>query len=252
MDALIKNIEAGCKGHIQFLKKREDLYQVYAPIYYEDGDMVDVFIRPVKGNPAMFQLSDCCTTIMKLSYTYDINTPGKEAIFNRIILQSGVHEDDGEITVNGSIDQFFHGLMQMTGCQQKILNMRLWQRETVRSLFTQDLEQYIEEELSKYAPQKNVQPIEDYPIEVDFQLNYHGKTFYIFGIGNNDKAKTSAISLLELQKAGVNYISFVVHETLESLPLKTQIILAENADKQFPNLRHFRKNGEKSILRMAA
>jgi len=252
METLIEKIETGCKGHIQFLKKREDLYQVYVPIYYEDGDMVDVFIRPAKGHPGCVQISDCCTTFMKLSYTYDINTPSKEAILNRILSQSMVHEDNGELTLISTIDQFFHSLMQITGCQQKILNMRLWKRETVRSLFTQDLEKYIEKELAKYTPLKNVQPIEDYPVEVDYQLNYHGKIFYIFGIGNNDKAKTSAISLLELQKASVNYIGFVVHETLESLPMKTQIILAENADKQFPSLGHFRKNGEKSILRMAA
>jgi len=253
MKELIKKIEQGCKGQIRFQQKRPDLYQVYLPVYYEDGDMIDVFISSDDKNNDFVRIKDCGTTLMKLSYTYDINTPAKETIFNKIINQSGIHEKNGELFLESEIDQLFNGLMQITGCQQKILNMRMWQRETVRSLFLQDLEKYIDTEMSQYNVKKDVCPLPDYPvIEVDYEMQYHGKTFYVFGVNSKDKAKNSAIALLEFQKVGLQYIGMIIHESIDQLSRKDQMYLTQNADKQFINLDHFFKEGNSFIKRVAA
>jgi hypothetical protein len=159
----------------------------------------------------------------------------------------------GALFLESEIDQLFHSLMQITGCQQKIMNMRMWQRETIRSMFIQDLDDYIEKEMSGYNITKNISPLPNYPvIEVDYKIEYLGKTFYLFGVNNKDKAKTSAIALLEMEKANLNYISIIVHESMESLPKKDQIYLTQNADKQFINFSDFQNSGDSFIKRTAA
>ena len=253
METLLKEIESTCKGKIRFQKKRPDLYQVYLPVYYEDGDMADVFLAPSENGNGSFLLKDCGTTLMRLSYTYEINTPAKETIFNKIIHQSGVIEKNGELCVESDSDQLFHSLMQLIGCQQKVLNMRMWQRETIRSLFLHDLDEFITTQMNQYQVLKNVTPLPEYDvIEVDYQLEYNGKKFFVFGVNSKDKAKNSTISLLEMQKTGLRYIGIIVHEAMDQLPRKDQMYLTQNADKQFVNLMDFQAKGDAFIRRVAA
>jgi len=251
-----KIIEKTCKGRIRLQKKRDDLYQVLIPVYYEDGDMVDVFLEAVQAVPGedlKIKLVDYGTTLMKLSYTYEVNTPSRENILKRILAHSGIEESNGNLTLISELDLLFESLMQFTGCQQKILNMKMWQKETIRSMFMEDLNDFVFKDMLEFNPDKNVTPLEDYPVvEADYQLTYSGKTFYLFAVGNKDKAKNSAIALLEFHKAGLLYISMVVHEKIEALPQKDQTYLTQNADKQFLNLDDFRKNGISFIKRIAA
>jgi len=253
MKRLIKILEKSCKGKMLFKQKRQNLYQVLLPVYYEDGDMIDIFVEPVSGEDGFIRLIDCGTTLMKLSYTYEINTPSKEKIFNRILTQSGINEESGNLYLESDPDQLFHSLMQFTGCQQKIINMKMWERETIRSLFFQELEEFIDNELVEYNPEKNISPLPDYPVvEADYRFEYNGKIFYLFGVSNKDKAKNSAIALLEFQKADLKYIGIVVHEAIDSLPKKDQMYLTQNADKQFISIEDFRSYGNKFIKRTAA
>ena len=252
IDDLKKKIEADCKGQIKFHKKREGLYQVYLPVYYEDGDMVDIFLTAIKGKSHSVCLTDCGTTYMKLTYSYEINTPAKEILFDKILAQNGVKEEGGQFFLESDIDQLFHSLMQFSGCQQKILNMRMWQRETIKSLFIQDLDEFMDSEMNEFSINKKVSPLPDSPVEVDYQIDHSGKRFYLFGVNNKDKARLSAIALLELQKAELNYIGLIVHEAMEQLTKKDQIHLTRNADKQFINLKNFQQTGVPFIKRCAA
>jgi hypothetical protein len=53
-------------------------------IYHEDGDMVDIFLEnPPNGNgDRLVRVCDHGMTLMRLSYSYDLDTPKKEEIFN--------------------------------------------------------------------------------------------------------------------------------------------------------------------------
>jgi len=248
-----KIIEKTCKGRIRLEKKQDDLYQILMPVYYEDGDMVDVYMEPIPGDDFKVRLVDYGTTLMKLSYSYELNSPSKENIFQKILLQSGIKEVEGGLILESHIDMLFPSLMQFTGCQQKILNMKMWRREIVRTMFMEDLESFIQESMSQFNPEKDVSPLDDYlAVGADYRLTCAGKTFYVFAINNKDKAKNSAISMLEFQKAGLKYIGVVVHEDISSLPNKEQTYLLQNADKQFLNLDDFRKGGASFMNRIAA
>lgn len=250
---LLSLIKENFNGRINTYTRRENLIQLIIPVYHEDGDMVDVYLENCPDKNKNIRILDCGMTLMKLSYTYDINSPSKEKILNTILAQNGVLNQDGNLYLDTSAEFVYQNIMQFVGCQQKILNMRLWQREIVKSVFFEKLEEFIEFDLKCFKPKKSVIPLKDYPVlEVDYSFEFTKKPFYLFGVNNKDKAKNSAIALLEFQKAKLPYISMIVHENIQDLSKKDQVYLTQNSDKQFPTLENFQEIGASTLERLAA
>jgi len=129
----------------------------------------------------------------------------------------------------------------------------LWQRDTVKSLFYEDLEVFVFDKLSMFQPRQNVVPLPDYPVlEVDYVLEAKNKPFFLYGVGSQDRAKTAAIALLEFQKASLAFMGVIVYESMESMPKKAATYLTKNADKQFTSLDDFRSSGVQTLSRLAA
>lgn len=250
---LVEVVRSGFEGKIDLFPRREGLWQLIMPVYHEDGDMVDVFVSESKTTPGKIRIHDLGLTLMRLSYTFDINTPARTKILDTLLANNGVLLEEGEFYMESSPKMIFQNVMQFVGFVQKVCNMRLWQRETIKSMFFEDLEAFIFDRLVKFHPEKNVVPLRDYPVlEVDYRLKTKTKPFFLYGVSSQDKAKTAAIALLEFQKAKIPFIGIVVHENIEDLPKKAATYLTRNADKQFPSLEDFRKSGPETLDRLAA
>jgi Domain of unknown function DUF1828 len=77
-------------GHVAFRERRPGVLQVLAPLFHEDGDMVDIFLdEPVNGSGKV-RIGDHGLTLMRLTYTYDLDTENKQRIFNRILSESRI------------------------------------------------------------------------------------------------------------------------------------------------------------------
>ena len=66
------------------------------------------------------------------------------------------------------------------------------------------------------------------------------------------KLVAMAITLLELQKARLPFISLVAHEDMEALGRRERQYLTRNADRQYPVLDDFKESAEADLLRLAA
>jgi len=250
---LLEVVRTGFEGKIDLYPRREGLWQLILPIFHEDGDMVDVFVSESAANSGLIRVHDNGLTMMRLSYTFEVNTPTRERILDTLLVHNGVAIDEGEFYLDSTPEMIFQNVMQFVGFVQKVCNMRLWQREVIKSLFYEDLEAFVFDKLKKFHPKKNVIPLSDYPIlEVDYSLETPAKPFYLYGVGSQDKAKTAAIALLEFQKAKLPFMGIIVHENIEDLPKKAATYLTRNADKQFPTLDDFRNTGSESLDRLAA
>src|SRR3989304_7179824 len=95
MNDILENIKLSFNNRVNIREKRPGIYQLILPIYHEDGDMVDVFIEEKNGT---FCLSDFGMTLMRLSYSYEIDTPNKETIFQKILSENRLTEENGSIT----------------------------------------------------------------------------------------------------------------------------------------------------------
>src|ERR1035437_5943613 len=93
-------------SHVALREKRPGVLQLVAPLFHEDGDMMDIFLDvPKNGGGGLanseqkIRVTDHGLTLMRLSYTFEIDTPNKEKIFHRILAENGVNEQNGELFV---------------------------------------------------------------------------------------------------------------------------------------------------------
>jgi len=238
-------------NRVRLREKRPNILQLEAPLYHEDGDMMDIFIE-IPKNGGKIKVCDFGMTLMRLSYSFDIDTPNKERILNRILSENQVEETDGNLWIETEPDKLYSSVMQLAQVVGKVSNMQLYRREIAYSLFYEKLQEFIEENLRNYTPLPKVFPIpERDDLEVDWQLKLPMKPVYVFGVKDYAKSRLVAISCLEFQKAHKQFTSIVIHEDFENLPKKDRSRITSAVDKQFISLEDFKENGLSYLERAA-
>ncbi len=251
IDSLKDILQQRVATPVDLYERRTGSYQLIFPIFHEDGDMVDVYLQDSPLGEGRIRICDFGMTLMRLSYSYEVNTDTKRRIYESILTNNGVGDDNGNLYLDTNVEALYESTLQFAGCIQKICNMRYWQRETIRSAFYDDLEKWIAENLTQFEPEPDLFPLTDYPNSVDWTLKCNNRQLYVFGVLGNDKAKNVAISLLEFKAAQLPFLSLVVHENMENLGRREQLYLTRNADKQYPILNDFCENSNKDIVRLA-
>jgi len=240
-------------GRVSVRERRPEVFQLIVPLYHEDGDMVDIFLQTVNGDTRRIRISDLGMTLMRLSYTFDIDTPNKEAILQKILAENGATEDNGEIYLETTPESLYPAVLQFAQVASKISNMELLKREVIKSLFYEMLEDFVTTSLVEYGPRQKVYPIPDRDeLEVDYEFNSRPRPIYLFGVKDTAKARIVTISCLEFQKAELPFRSCVVHEDFGSLGRKDQNRITSAADKQFVTLDDFKDNAVKFFEREGA
>ena len=246
-ESLRRSLGAG----LDIYERRSGTFQLIVPIRHEDGDMVDIYLQDSPRGDGYIRICDFGMTLMRLSYTLDLNTPTRQRIFDSILMNNGVANDDGNLFLDTPITLLYESILQFAGCAQKVCNMRYWNRENIRSAFYDDLNEYVENELTQFSPVPGVSPLPDYPITVDWLLKHNSRDFYLYGVRGDDKAKSVALSLRECQQAHIPFISLVVHENMDDLGSEERFYLTKYADDQYPTLDDFREQGVANVVRLA-
>ena len=254
MDAnsIRSSLNNALSAKLDICERRPGSYQLIVPILHEDGDMVDIYLQDSPDRAGHIRISDFGMTLMRLSYTYDVNTSAREKIFDSILINNGVSNSEGNLYLDVPTELLCESILRFAGCAQKVCNMRYWSRETVRSAFYDDLSEYVTTGLTTFDPTPNYAPISNYPISVDWRLEHHNRPFFVFGVLGNDKAKNVAIALLEFQKVPLSFISLVVHENFDELGARERLYLTRNADTQYPILNDFLEKAPADIGRLAS
>jgi len=239
---------------VRLEEKRPNIQQVFAPLYHEDGDMMDIFLDLPNDADLLvgqrIRLSDHGMTLMRLSYAFDLDTPNKEKIFHRILIENGADEEGGEISMETDAASLYPALMQFSHAIGKVCNMRQFRRETMESLFEEMLKEFIMEKLTSYQPVESVHPIPDRDdLEADWQFTPNGKPFYLFSVKDNARARLATISCLEFQRHNLPFRSMMVHEDFDKIGRKDKTRLTSASDKQFTSLDDFKQHVEQYLKR---
>lgn len=239
MEEIFNHIRKDFNNQVKIEQKRPGIFQLYLPIYHEDGDMIDLFLVPKSDDK--YSLCDFGLTLQRLAYSYDIDTEKKEAILQKIIVENGLTEEGGNILLNTKPETVFTDIMQITQAYAKIGSMRFFKREVIESLFYEGLDEFIETELADFNPKKNVLPIpERDDLEADYQFTPNGHPVYLFGVKDASKARLATISYLEYQRAKLKFRGWVVNEDFDKLSRKDRTRLTNTCDKQFTSLEEFK------------
>ena len=253
INSIRASLSGGIAAGFDIYERRPGDYQLIVPICHEDGDMVDIYLRESPRGDAYIRICDLGMALMRLSYSYDLSTDARRRIFDGILINNRVANDDGNLCLDMPVGALYEGIMQFAGCVQKVCNMRYWARETVRSAFYDDLNDYITSNLTSYSPVARQTPLPNAGVfSVDWTLTHNRRDFYLFGVLGNDKAKNVAITLLEFQKATLPFISLVIHEDMEALGRRERQYLTRNADRQYPVLDDFKESVVADLRRLAA
>ncbi len=244
---IIENLTMQFNGNLRIIEKRPGIWQLYLPFFHEDGDMIEVYLQQEQGK---WKISDYAMAIMRLSYSYDIDTENKEKIFQKIIAENGLKNENGNIFIYANDENLYASLLHFIQGISKVTSMRYFRREIIESLFYDQLEEYIFAELLNYKPQKNVIPIQERDdLEADFQFNPNGYPVFLFGVKDIPKARLATICCLEYQQKLHKFRSYIVHEDFTKLPKNDITRLTSACDKQFVSLEDFQKNAKESLER---
>ncbi|MBM3747403.1 MAG: DUF1828 domain-containing protein [Acidobacteria bacterium] len=240
-------------GRVAFRERRPGVVQVLAPLFHEDGDMVDIFLDLADGNGKV-RISDHGLTLMRLSFNLDVDTESRQRIFTRILSENRLQEQDGRLFLETEPDRLYPAILQFAQTVAKVSSMQYYRREVIQSLFYELLEQFILENLAEYNPRPRTLPIPEHDeYEVDFQFDINRRPLFLFGVRDNAKARLVTISCLEFMRRRIPFKSVIVHEDFEAgISRRDRQRITSASDKQFPSLDDFRENAGQFFAREAS
>jgi hypothetical protein len=208
------------------LSEREDYIIVPLPMTARDGDGLTVYLRRASGGG--WRISDLGSTIMRLSYDAklkDVLSGTRMRLFETILAEAGVEENDGEIFIEIPGDKLIWGIFTVGQAISRIGDLSLWTKSRAESTFQDDLRAQIYSLIDKDRVNEdyiipNITSAEMYPI--DFCIETGARPLYIFGVPNGNKARLATITLQHVEGQGNNFESMIILSSMDDVP-KTDI-----------------------------
>ena len=228
-------------GNIDFREKRIGVYKVLAPFFYEDGDMYDIFIEELPRSNTI-RISDYGLTLMKLSYSFDIDTEHKQEVLETLVMQNRAQIDDGLIYLDVQPHQLGVGINQFAQVISKVTNMNIISRELQKSIFPELLRTFMTECFKDFDITEGYTPTSDKHLTVDYKIS-GPRPIFLYGVNENTKASKVVISCLTFKNQAVPFRSLVVYEDMDKLSRFNRAQLTNVAQKQYFSLDGFREQG---------
>ena len=220
-----------------------EIYQLIAPIFHEDGDMMSIFMQETSdGNIRLF---DNGMSLMRLSYTFDIDTDNKAKILNDIILSKDAENEDGNICLTITPEQIYSGIMTYSQLVSQVCGLDVLSRENVADLFYDNLYSVIEEQFSNYIYDKDVILPAYRDMKIDYVFSGKEKPTYLFGVKDTNKAQQTTICCLQLNQLKNSFKSIAVFNNLDDgITRFARNAILNTVDKTFADLNGFKEHGK--------
>lgn len=222
--------------------------RVYAPFFHEDGDMISMYLD-INEN-GKIRIRDFGNTLMRVSYTFDIDTVNKQNILTNIVNSNYGTLIDGELSIDTDVEHLSNSIFQYSQLIAKVSNIDILRNEVVKSMFYDYLDDFIFDAFKDYNVDAKFTPLADKELVVDYRLPSEGaKPIFIFGVNKDTKASKVVISCLTFQKLHIPFRSLIVHEDFNGLSVFNRNQITNAADKQFASLDDFTTDGVDYIKR---
>lgn len=226
---------------------KPNIMRVYAPFFHEDGDMISMYLD-INESTGNIRIRDFGNTLMRVSYTFDIDSVNKQNILSNIVKSNYGTLDDGELVIDADMDNLANAIFQYSQLVAKVSNIDILRNEVVKSLFYDHLNDFIFDAFKKYNVTEKFAPTNDKELVVDYHLPA-AKPLYIFGVNKDTKASKVVISCLTFQKQHIPFRSLIIHEDFNGLSAFNRNQITNAADKQFASLDDFKAEGIEYVER---
>ncbi|MBU1095903.1 MAG: DUF1828 domain-containing protein [Bacteroidetes bacterium] len=238
---MIQNIKNLIGNKFEFYPKNDEYTQVVIPMYAEDGDLYELFVK--ESDEGKYIITDCGITIMRLSYSYEINSDRKREILNKIIRSNNVELKNGEILVETNLSEFENSVFKLAQVIAKVSNMSIYSKEVIKSLFFEQLEEFVNEKLIEFNPRKDYLPLPENPeYKVDYCFNDREKPIYLFGVNTTDKARITTITCQKFIIENIGFKSLIVFEDLDKINRSDRDRLLNVSDKTITSFEFYQRN----------
>lgn len=218
---------------------RGDNIAVALPMAARDGDVMVAYLRPIAAG---FRVSDMGSTMMRLSYENDLGkllSGARAQLYETILKESGLSENDGEIYVDVPASGLTQGLFALGQGLTRVEDVGLWTKARVESTFYEDLNDILMSFLSTDVVRKDyiapsLPDAESYPI--DYYIQTPGRPLYLFGVNSSNKARLATIILQHLQAHDANFESLVVCSSIDDLTRQDRNRLMNAANDIVPSI----------------
>lgn len=229
---------------------RPGILEVQLPVFAEDGDPYHIYLRT--EDDGSLKLSDLGTTVMKLSYNYNLETESRERALEEILRENRVEYQDGEIYLPVSKPDIYPEVLHFAQVLGKISSMEYWRRAQPIRQFEETLRTHIFSHMQEYGPRENVSHLgerDDYKADYGFFTNLSRPT-YLFAVSSVSKAGDTNACLLAFQATARPFFGIVVYGE-QDITRKYQRRLAVLADKIYLELEDFIESGASQMRRYA-
>jgi hypothetical protein len=248
-------LQSAFSGTFPLKEKRPNIFQVIAPFFHEDGDMLEIFVESTGEN--RYRISDYGLTLMHLSYNTSF-TASKEALFNDILKGNGLDEEGGSIFIESDFENLQSRFFHITQTLAKVSSLQYLNKQAIKNLFYDTLKTRINDDFSDMANiiQHQYKPLPAHAdCIVDVAFLFPGRPpAFLFAIKerDNQKALEVVVNCLELKASGTDFHSLVVHQNFDLLAKKNSNKLLRATDKQFLDSEQFNHDGKSYIKKLAA
>lgn len=232
---LQKFISEGFHKNVSLKEKRPKLYQVFMPFYYPDGDMLEIFLKEGKDKKSVV-ICDMGLTLMRLSYSFNLESKNKRKVFNEILNNYQVEESNGDLQIIAPVQEVFSYLMQFAQTVIKVSDLEFLKREVIRSLFYEYFDKFIIIDLSEFKPIKDYYP--NFDTEKQYSTPYampipKKEPICIYPIASDDKCNEVTIISQHYELHDFKPETVAVFENQESIGRKPLARLSNVIGKQF-------------------
>jgi hypothetical protein len=209
-------------AEIHLNERNKNLIVVETPFFFPDGDPYQIYLKEMPNG--IIRLTDMGHTFMHLSYENEVDkfregTRGK--IFNQILSEFSINEDNGEFYVETGINNLVINLFYLGQALTKINDLTFLNRARAESTFYEDLQESLykiipEQKIKKDYIYELMENAKDYPI--DFLIEGKYNPLYVFGVPNKDKARLTTIILERLLRSEVVFDSLLIFADQTIIP----------------------------------
>ncbi len=197
------------------------------------------------------------STMMRLSYEHDLArllSGSRLKLFETILLEMGLHEDDGEIFTEVPLDALARGIFLLGQGVTRLEDLGLWTRSRVENTFYDDLTSIVLRAApNRVTTQYHVPDIpksDSYPI--DYSIYTGLRPLYLFGIPTREKAMLTTIILQHLREHDHHFDSIVVFSDIDQVPKQDVRRLMNAANDVVPSIENADDIRRKILDRIAA
>ncbi|SAL00927.1 hypothetical protein AWB80_07998 [Caballeronia pedi] len=191
------------------------------PLLEPDGDYVTVWLRQIMGG---WRLEDGGTTLMRVSYDTDATTMlrgPRRVLLDRTLAEYGARlGEDGQIVSDSDESYLGAALLRFGQAMLRVNDLHGGTKTRVASTFFDDLNAHLtdivgtQNVIAEYrAPE--VPNSADYPI--DFFVKGSAAPLFVFGVPNQDRARTATIVLQYIDQYIARFDSIVVFQDASAI-----------------------------------